>query len=182
MRNHGVRLLLVALIGICCLALHPNNAEAAPLQTGAMENQLRSDVNFDRANYHAAPLKEDATLDAIAHARAWYILTHHSVTHCSTDTLQEGCHLQVLDQFSWRNIPMDGKWAGENLGAADYPASDVSDMNGYFMASPPHEENILNSHFTKLGVGILCCFEGHIGSTQIGPNQPFPVYVEVFSS
>lgn len=55
----------------------------------------------------------------------------------------------IMDRYG---IPYG--WAGENLARNNYPdAESVAVAMRDWMASPGHRENILNAHYTAVGVG-----------------------------
>lgn len=100
-------------------------------------------TNFDREIAGLPALKENNTLDEIAQLKAYDMAKTHTFSHVGSD----GKH-------TYDDAPSEGysfKYYGENL-AVLYKTSDEAEQA--FMESPEHRDNILNPHYTDIGVGI----------------------------
>lgn len=103
-------------------------------------------LNGERAAVGLPALAVDANLVAIARLRSSDMAARGYFSHTSPDGQTA---FTLLDQSG---IPYS--WAGENLARNNYPpAETVTVAVRDLMASPSHRANILNSHYTRVGVG-----------------------------
>jgi len=100
-------------------------------------------TNADRATVpHLQPLVYSADISQRAQSRAQYLCTH-PFSHGTYGTPSE-----------WTNW-MQGisGYIGENL-AEGFP--DATSTNAALMASPEHRDNILDVHYSRIGIGNAC--------------------------
>lgn len=83
------------------------------------------------------PLKYDSTLESLAQQRATYLCTH---------AFSHDGYRMFIDQSSY-------SYVGENLARG---FTDIQSMFDGFMASPTHKSNILNAHYTHIGIAEVC--------------------------
>lgn len=96
-------------------------------------------VNAERAKAGLAPLTLDQELSANAAVRA------EEIVHAFSHTRPNGSAFSSAITISYRR-------AGENI-AYGYPTAEAV-MDGW-MNSSGHRANILQSSFTKIGVGVV---------------------------
>jgi uncharacterized protein YkwD len=100
-------------------------------------------INADRAQYHLPPLKIDARLTVAAQEKADDMSAKNYFAHISPDG---------KNPWYWfRNAGYEYRFAGENLAVG---FSDSGDVEEAWMASAPHRGNILNIHYTQIGVAV----------------------------
>jgi uncharacterized protein YkwD len=115
----------------------------------AYSAQLFELTNGRRASAGLAPLRANAALNGIARIRSQDMSDHNYFAHTSPITgdtafsLMEAC-----------GVPYG--WAGENLAKNNYPnAETVAVADEALWDSPPHRENILNPHYTDVGIALV---------------------------
>ncbi|WP_066041711.1 cell wall-binding repeat-containing protein [Herbiconiux solani] len=129
----------------------------------AQEDQVFDRVNTQRAANGLPPLLRDATIEAAAEEWANYMTTlANPLTHSPND---------------WRasKIPPGWRTNGENIAVGQVSADQV--MSDW-MASPGHRANILNSSYTRIGVGYVASNRGGMWVQIFGgydSNPPAPV-------
>jgi uncharacterized protein YkwD len=103
--------------------------------------------NQHRAASGLAPLQIDGALVAIARQRAQDMAANNYFSHTSP-TGQTA--FSIMDASGYVYAA-----AGENIARNNYPSSQTVDvaMNG-FMNSAGHRANILQSLFTRVGIGV----------------------------
>ncbi len=108
-------------------------------------------ANSDRASDNLGGLTINPTLVEAAQAKANDMAAKSYFAHVSPDG---------VDPWHWfQQAGYTFDYAGENL-AVDF--SDSGDVNTAWMNSPSHRENILNAHFTEIGIATADGFyEGH---------------------
>ncbi len=100
-------------------------------------------TNADRAELGLAPLTVSPVLTAAAQAKADDMVAKGYFSHTSPDG---------VDPWHWfETAGYQFRYAGENL-AVDF--SDSADVNAAWMASPSHRENILDPHYTEVGIAL----------------------------
>ena len=103
-------------------------------------------INGERANVGLAPLGIDGRLVVLARERSNDMATRGYFSH----TTPEG--KMVFDFLDASGIY--SPYAGENLARTSIEANQaVRAAVSSFMNSPTHKKNILNSHYTHLGIG-----------------------------
>ena len=122
----------------------PPAVQPATLTT--FEADILAGVNKERVAAGLAPLQIDAALVAVARERSADMVQQGYFGHVSPSG--ETAFL-LLDRYG---IPYG--WAGENLARNNYPDEEcVFVAVRDWMASEGHRENILNVHYTAIGVG-----------------------------
>ncbi len=123
---------------------------------GASYNITQTDIvaltNQERAKLGLQAVTEDSRLDAAAAAKAQNMFAENYWAHYSPSGKDPWGFIQGAGyQFSY---------AGENL-ARNFSAS--PEVVAAWMASPTHRDNIVNTHYTNIGVAIA---EGKINGTD----------------
>ena len=94
------------------------------------------------------PLMLDDDLIMVARARSQDMAINGYFSHKSPEGVTA---FKIIDQI---NYVYENGWLGENLAKNNYPTSRVTDVAiRDLMASPGHRDNILNSHYTRIGIG-----------------------------
>ena len=108
-----------------------------------LQNVLISETNSSREARDMTFLNESALLDAAAKMKAEDMASKSYFAHFSP----EG-----IDPWYWmKKVGYEYSYAGENL-AINF--SDSEDVIKAWLNSPTHRENMLNRHFTEIGIGI----------------------------
>jgi uncharacterized protein YkwD len=107
-------------------------------------------VNADRRAAGLSTLTESAALDRIATGRAQDIATNRYFRHYRPGHST----LAVLELL--RANGGSFSWYGENIiWESGQPAASVaSHFNTWWMTSPEHGANILNTHYGHIGIGV----------------------------
>lgn len=131
----------------------PLQTLALPVALSELENEMWETINGERAKAGLVPLAIDGRLVDLARERTSDMITRGYFSH----TTPEG--RMVFDFLDSRSIY--SPYAGENLARSNAEASQVVQLvlSG-FMNSSPHRKNVLNSHYTHLGVGEATDLEG----------------------
>jgi uncharacterized protein YkwD len=114
----------------------------------ALERLMVIAVNAERAAHGLTPYTIDPRLTQVARAHAADMVTRNYFAHVTPEgvTLWDRLERAGLDPY----------WAGENIqsnsGAGE---AAVARAIAWFMASTPHRNNILHSHYTHIGVGVV---------------------------
>ncbi|HVM58940.1 MAG TPA: CAP domain-containing protein [Candidatus Paceibacterota bacterium] len=116
-------------------------ALVSPPFAAVIESALVGLANGDRTSYHAGTLTVNPTLVAAAQAKADDMAQKGYFAHTSPDG---------KDPWYWfQKAGYSFSYAGENL-ALDF--SDSQDVETAWMNSPEHRANLLNPHFTEIGI------------------------------
>lgn len=107
-------------------------------------------VNVHRQRAHEEPLVVDPQLTAIALDRASDLANRHYFAHVSPDGTT------VIDALRGRAYHFG--YAGENLALADTVAAADSGL----WASPEHRDNILETHYRRIGIAVLETVDGNL--------------------
>jgi uncharacterized protein YkwD len=112
-----------------------------------MEQQMFTLHNVERASAGVAPLRLDPVLEAIARQRAQDMAAKNYFSHTSP-TGETAFSIMASYAYTY-------SIAGENIARNNYPddQSVQTAMTG-FMNSPSHRQNILDSRFVYVGVGM----------------------------
>jgi uncharacterized protein YkwD len=103
-------------------------------------------VNNERIAAGLAPLQLDGALVSVARERSNDMARQGYFSHTSPSGETA---FSLLDRYG---IPY--AWAGENLARNNYPDEEsVAVAMRDWMASDGHRENMLNVHYTSIGVG-----------------------------
>jgi uncharacterized protein YkwD len=119
-------ILLITLIG-------PTPADAAI----RAEHRMFRLVNRDRHSHGVFALRRSASASRLARRHSRKMAREHQY-------FDSACLDCIRRNHGWT-------WIGENAGYA----TTVRAMNRWFMHSPPHRANILSTHFTRVGIGIV---------------------------
>lgn len=103
-----------------------------------------ADTNASRAASSEPPLAEDATLDDIATLRLDDMFTHQYFAHVSPSGQSA---ITVASSVGYNHLAL-----GENLAQGMF-AGDQGLVDAW-MASPGHRANILDTHYTQIGVAV----------------------------
>ena len=125
----------------------PSGLNTAPMD--AYSQVLFDDTNRRRASQNLPPLRVNGYLIGIARIRSQDMADHNYFAHVSPVTGDNA--FTLMDKHG---VPYG--WAGENLAKNNYPdgeAVGVADVA--LWNSPPHRENILNPHYTDMGIALV---------------------------
>jgi uncharacterized protein YkwD len=133
-----LRLLAVVLAGTILLGA----VQAQPASAALTDNEkkLVSLINKARKNHSKGTLKVSAKLSELARK-------HSNAMANQNDPVKHSTTNQLLTYMNKSNCVAR---IGENVGAA----STALEMHQAFMKSPGHKENILESYWKKVGVGV----------------------------
>ncbi|MFH8387076.1 CAP domain-containing protein [Kitasatospora sp. NPDC018058] len=127
--------------------------------TGAQFAQQVADLtNIERAKAGCGPLTVNAQAQSAAQVHSDDMVARHYFEHPDPEGHHADYRLEAAG-YRW------SLW-GENIA---YGQPDPAAVVDEWMHSPPHRENILNCHFTAIGVGV-----------NFGPNGPW--WTQVFAS
>lgn len=127
-------------------------AQAGVTHSDELESAILDLVNTERARAGMNPLQRDDTLQSTARGHCDDMFVRNYFSHDDPDGLSMAdriaeAHRQLIG-LTGENI-----WMGANIDLSDQKktaASIVTDL----MQSARHRENILNEHYTHIGVGI----------------------------
>jgi uncharacterized protein YkwD len=132
-------------------------AIGAGLDTSAMdryEQTLFDATNARRASQGLPPLRANGYLVGVARIRSQDMATNNYFAHTSPVTGDTA--FSLMEAYG---VPYG--WAGENLAMNNYPAAEaVAVADQALWDSPPHRENILNPHYTEMGIGLRVSASG----------------------
>ena len=122
-------------------------AKAAPKKANTLTDAgVIAQTNLQRAkNGSLPPLTENATLDDIATLRIDDMFAGQYFAHVNSSTGESA--ITVASSVGYSYIAL-----GENLALGSY-AGDAGVLNAW-MGSPGHRENILDTHYTQIGVAV----------------------------
>lgn len=119
----------------------PKYAMRFPQVASVVSSVIADLTNGDRAAHQLSTLKVNPVLVAAAQAKADDMAAKGYFAHTAPDG---------TDPWHWfEKVGYKYAYAGENL-AIDF--SDSLDVERAWMNSPTHRENILNEHFTEIGI------------------------------
>jgi uncharacterized protein YkwD len=113
-----------------------------------MEQQMLEAVNRERSAYDLPPYHLDQMLATVARAHALDMVTRGYWGHVTPEgkTYRDRLVEHGLEPY----------WAGENWFSGTYPAGEIVETAlAWFMDDPPHRDNILHKHCTRIGIGIV---------------------------
>jgi uncharacterized protein YkwD len=105
-------------------------------------------VNRERGTYGLSPYRLDEALAAIARAHARDMVARGYSGHVTPEgkTYRDRLAEHGLEPY----------WMGENYFHGFYPADEIVEAAlAWFMDDPPHRDNILHEHCTRIGIGIV---------------------------
>ncbi len=135
---------IIALITMAVpnVLVHSVYAAKATTQATTEEVQALILLNNDRAQHGLAPLVYKAELNKLADAYADDMIKRGFFAHNNPEGLTPFNRM--------KNAGISYQYAGENLALNDtIEAAELA-----FMNSPEHRENILNGHYTEVGIGV----------------------------
>lgn len=112
-------------------------------------------INAARAQQGLSPLAMDPVLRDLARRKSMDMATHEYFSHYSP---RLGGLMDLL-----AGAGVDYRYAGENLAAAPT----ASAAHQALMNSPGHRDNILNPHYTHVGIGVVRDGPSELLVTQI---------------
>jgi hypothetical protein len=152
----GVTLASLLIVVLCAGFVFVGNGirSGSGLSAAVISSMLVNLANRDRSSNDLGELVVSPTLVAAAQAKANDMASKGYFAHTSPDG---------KDPWYWfkqANYPFSyAGYAGENL-AIDF--SDSADVERAWMDSPAHRANILNQHFTQIGIATAVgTYEGH---------------------
>lgn len=114
----------------------------------AYAQALFDDTNRRRASQNMPPLRANGELVGIARIRARDMADHNYFAHVSPVTGDNA--FTLMDKYG---VPYG--WAGENLAKNNYPIAETEGVADVALwNSAPHRENILNPHYTDMGIAL----------------------------
>jgi uncharacterized protein YkwD len=132
----------------------PAPAPAPSANTAADEQKALALLNADRAANGLAPLRANAKLTSLAQFYAQDMINRNFFAHNNPEGQTP------FDRMRARGISFG--YAGENLAIN----SSVAGAERAFMNSPGHRANILNPHYTQVGIGVRYSRSGSVYVVQ----------------
>ncbi len=131
----------------------PSNRPAprspAPPSAPGLAAQMVQAINVERAAHKLSALKSDDGIAMMAVAHAQDMVVRGFFAHVNPDGQT------VRDRFVARKISKSF-YVGENIQRNNQPSDKTVEVAlAWFMGSPPHRNNILHQHYTRVGVGIV---------------------------
>jgi uncharacterized protein YkwD len=118
------------------------------------EQALFNATNARRASAGLPPLRANNSLVGVARIRSQDMATNNYFAHTSPVTGDTAFSLMAK-----HGVPYG--WAGENLAMNNYPGAEAAGVADQALwDSPPHRENILNTHYTEMGIGLRVSASG----------------------
>jgi hypothetical protein len=135
----------------CFVLIGAGIKNGSSLSAAIIASVLVDLTNGDRSDSNLADLKVNPLLVRAAQAKADDMAANGYFAHTSPDG---------KDPWYWfKQANYNFSYAGENL-AIDF--SDSSDVETAWMNSPKHRANILNGHFTEIGIATAVgYYQGH---------------------
>jgi uncharacterized protein YkwD len=130
----------ITLVLVFALAL-PATAGAFT-SVSAFSSSLQRRINHFRSEYGRGPVRLSLRLENAAQAHCADMARTHNFSHSGSSGASWVARIRY---WGYR-----GSWIGENLAVGDITARKVMAM---WKASPPHRANLLNGHFSRVGVG-----------------------------
>jgi len=130
----------------------------------AFEQRVFELTNIERVNHGLPPLIRHETLAVSSRAHSLDLMRNNLGTH--TGTGHTGSDGSTARQRMIRAGISNGRFFGENI---SYGSTTPEDVVEGWMNSPGHRENILDTDFTHLGVGLTWRPEGS--------NARFRIYI-----
>jgi len=113
----------------------------------SLELAMVNAINEERQKRALPPYRIDQQLTIVARAHALDMVAREYFGHITPEgkTLRDRLWERGLEPY----------WAGENWLRAVRPADEVVQYAiECFMADPPHRDNILHTHYDRVGVGV----------------------------
>lgn len=125
-------------------SLPEEKPENTPNEETSFEIQVLNLVNIERTQRGLSPLSYSYELEAVAKAHSNDMAQRNYFSHNSPEGKTP------FDRI--KNAGISYKSAGENIAAGQKTPEEV--VNGW-MNSSGHRANILNSNYTKMGIGVV---------------------------
>lgn len=125
-------------------SLPENKPENTPDEENSFEFQVLNLVNKERTQRGLSPLNYSYELEKVAKAHSLDMASRNYFSHNSPEGKTP------FDRI--KNAGISYNSAGENIAAGQKSPEEV--VNGW-MNSPGHRANILNSNYTKMGIGVI---------------------------
>jgi uncharacterized protein YkwD len=135
--------------GLFLAGVPPAAAATTSADSSGVETLVRQ-INAVRRKEHLRLLRLDARLCAIARSHAIDMLERNFVGHTNPDGLD------AFARMARANYSFG--YAGENLAVDE----SLDSVNADFFASPEHRENLLEPHYSRVGIGTVPSGEGEI--------------------
>jgi hypothetical protein len=158
----------------------------AASQPSPLAQPLLADINQQRVAAGEAALADDPRLDAIAQARAQYMVSQGIFSHCVGNEADVQCSQTGYD-FPGRaanagiGLQQAGSTWAENIALNNHSGDAAAQTVQDWMNSPEHRQNILDPSLTYTGVAVVCCFSGVVGGQNILPSYNASIFVEDFT-
>jgi uncharacterized protein YkwD len=113
----------------------------------SLERKMVNAINEERQKRRLLPYRVDQRLTLVARAHAQDMVARGYFDHVTPagKTLRDRLRERGLEPY----------WAGENWLRAVRPADEVVQYAiEWFIADPPHRDNILHTHYDRVGVGV----------------------------
>lgn len=120
----------------------PQSNQKGTYQLSQFEQQVVQLTNKQRTSHGLKPLKIDPTLSKMARDKSQDMANNHYFSHTSPTY---GSPFNMMKQYG-----ISYSYAGENIAEGQQTPQEV--VNAW-MNSPEHRANILNPHYTQIGVG-----------------------------
>ena len=143
-RTSDMRLARAAALTLLAFGLHAAVAAAAPPEDPAVQRVLDL-TNVERQKAGLGQLRLSRMLTDAAQAYAVVLANGPCFEHTCGPVPNFELRINRVGYVGWTTI-------GENI-AAGYPTAEA--VVGGWMASPGHRENILQTGFTEMGVGVV---------------------------
>jgi uncharacterized protein YkwD len=162
-RSKGTKLVILSLavFGLAAMAFLTGCSQEVQAELYTYQG-----INAIRAKNGLPPLQPDAQLVEVARIRSRDMAQKNYFSHTPPD----GCNFVCL--MDSRGYPK--AWAGENIAWNNWDwANTAKRAVTMWENSPPHLENILNCHYTRVGTGVAVSRDGRIYYTMLfeGANK-----------
>ncbi|MCY6959408.1 CAP domain-containing protein [Clostridium brassicae] len=138
--------------------IYPNTTIKIPnlSEVKKLENEVIRLVNVERSKAGLGQLKANWQLSRVARYKSQDMVNKRYFSHTSPTY---GSPFDMI-----RNFGINYRSAGENIA---YGQNSPSEVMKSWMNSPGHRQNILNSTYTEIGVGVAKASNGQLYWTQM---------------
>jgi uncharacterized protein YkwD len=173
-RTHATRngLLAIFVLLICISWFGSATPVSAATTAQAMDSQILSLINSERAAAGLVGLRRDTRLAGWAGERSAWMVTHGILTHDSWDGAP--CTMYAKMRIAWYGC-------GEAIGftTANYGSTAASFLFNLWKASPDHQALLMSSAYNYVGIGVAYRASTHTTYASIlfleGPDRTPPV-------
>jgi uncharacterized protein YkwD len=137
-----VRVRGVAVLIVLALTLVVPATASAITSVPAFRSALQRRINHFRADLGRRPIHLNLKLEHSAQAHSGDMARHHTFSHSGSSGVS---WIARLHYWGYK-----GSWMGENLAVGTLTARKVMAL---WKASAPHRANLLNGHFSVVGIG-----------------------------